>query len=1252
VFLSRSKAHRKQRCSVETLEARLLLNADPLPIVDDLERDFYRPPLVAPSVSVLESGGFVAQILANSGSPPPPTEPGNDYIEFAAFAEATFGAELEPLAYAAFGNDLVFLGTDYLHVSETSAFIGSETNLPADGKVEYREIGGAVSTVDPSSRYHYLHHHYLTGLLADTPYEYRIVAEDERGNVIESAWQTFTTATPNGGTVTYLSGGTITDAYEITSPGYYVLTGDLVADKTAFKISTSNVTLDLDGHTVTYNEVDFQLPGGDANDYSLNSSHGVWSRWVSNINVYNGTINQGAGENDAQENSIGYSPVHFRNIRGGEVAGISASYAGDQLTGINMHDVHRSAGNDILIHHNTVEDQGNIVTNRHQGAHAINGSGTAHHNLVLRARNRGLQMRRSDSAIPGSTYSNEIYVDSYAANSYGIMYYGFEDDMYDGEVWNNRIFGAGHMTTGIAILLDADGFDVHDNFIHLQSTTPTRESPGDTYGPLSRSVGLRTWGYDPCEGTGGPSCLLTPDTLDFHDNFIAINARDGGDGRGLWLYADTLDDSNFVYDNEIQFMLEDTILDPDEDSGAIVVTGPNIQLGQTTLPPYEFTNNSIRSNFVNVMLGHDYGASSGTIFRDNLIEKTGARSDYRTIQIGYSSIDHKDHDFYETTFAGGAGFDQVEWVNTGGADNNFSVGKSRTLEVTVNGIPISGALVTLTNVERNAVSDFVTNGSGQADEELLHYLDTEVGSSGYTYEASLPIGVATFMLSEADYDLNDVVPVTFVSPPPPPPDPQDDIGIYYEGEFILDSNSNGSWEGSDQVAEFRVNDVATWFGGDWDGDGVDDVGFFRHSQFFLDDNGDGVWEDGVDTVHTFGTAGDVPVVGDWDGDGDDDIGIRRGFRFFLDTNGNGTWDGAAVDIVYEFGTYGDSPISGDWNGDGVDQIGVHRDNEFFFDLNGNGVWDGVGVDGHFAFGIVGDLAVIGDWDGDGVDQVGVRRDDQFELDQNGDGVWDPAVDTTLTFGQIGDLPLAGDWDGDGTTSVGVVQGHEHLLDLNGNGVWDGPLIDFLSDRFAHAGSTPLIGDWDGDGLDDVGLHLGYYFYLDLNANDVWDGPAIDGEYAFGTFGDLPVVGDWDGDGIDQIGIHRGYRFFLDLNGSGAWDGGDVIHAFGTVGDTPLIGDWDGDETDNIGVHRGFQWFLDFNGNGVWDGVSLDLLYAFGTYGDDPLTGDWDGSGLDKIGIYRDGIFILDEDGDGLWDPALDSVHTFGPLGRQISGVWT
>jgi hypothetical protein len=53
--------------------------------------------------------------------------------------------------------------------------------------------------------------------------------------------------------------------------------------------------------------------------------------------------------------------------------------------------------------------------------------------------------------------------------------------------------------------------------------------------------------------------------------------------------------------------------------------------------------------------------------------------------------------------------------------------------------------------------------------------------------------------------------------------------------------------------------------GDWNGTGTTKIGVFRNGQWFLDLNGNGAWDGcGTDAcMASFGLAGDLPVVGEW-----------------------------------------------------------------------------------------------------------------------------------------------------------------------------------------------------------------------------------------------------------------------------------------------------------------------------------------------------------------------------------------------------
>ena len=93
------------------------------------------------------------------------------------------------------------------------------------------------------------------------------------------------------------------------------------------------------------------------------------------------------------------------------------------------------------------------------------------------------------------------------------------------------------------------------------------------------------------------------------------------------------------------------------------------------------------------------------------------------------------------------------------------------------------------------------------------------------------------------------------------------------------------------------------------------TGVFREGQWFLDLNGNGIWDGcGTDACYaSFGLPTDVPITGDWTGTGTAKIGVFREGQWFLDLNGNGIWDGCGIDgCVLSFGLASDLPTTGSW----------------------------------------------------------------------------------------------------------------------------------------------------------------------------------------------------------------------------------------------------------------------------------------------------------------------------------------------------
>ena len=143
------------------------------------------------------------------------------------------------------------------------------------------------------------------------------------------------------------------------------------------------------------------------------------------------------------------------------------------------------------------------------------------------------------------------------------------------------------------------------------------------------------------------------------------------------------------------------------------------------------------------------------------------------------------------------------------------------------------------------------------------------------------------------------------------------VGIYRNGSWLWDKNGNGIWEGC------TVDDCGQPFGGypgdvpvagDWTGDGLAKIGIYRQGQWYLDKNGNGAWDGcAIDTCYdSFGGLPiDKPVVGDWTGDGITKVGIYQNGAWYLDKNGNGSWSDREVDLsIQAFGGSGeDIPLA-------------------------------------------------------------------------------------------------------------------------------------------------------------------------------------------------------------------------------------------------------------------------------------------------------------------------------------------------------
>ncbi|KPK48854.1 MAG: hypothetical protein AMK72_05905 [Planctomycetes bacterium SM23_25] len=613
------------------------------------------------------------------------------YDAFNRFCLANFGAEKEPLVHETFGRELkVVPEGSWRHVSENSACIAWETNLPAKSHVEYGEGDAFNLRTRESERFFYLHIHCLTGLETGKTYRYRLVSVDERGGRVVTQETAFTLETKKIPGAIYVPGDMAGPPYRLDRRGAtYVLTADVASDSTAFGIVGRNITLDLNGFTVSYNNaVGAKDPRPASAGEGNQSEHGVTIGYNSTgVRVLNGRIVQGRGAEGLDKTWRGgswFQPVYA--CEGAEIAGLTLDYSGRQVGGIR--------GGVAEIHHNVIVDRGMEVLNRHQGVDAIMATprtARVHHNLVKRCRQRGI-------ASGVEVAKNEIYVDSCATNSFGIFYWGGTDRVCR----DNRIFGTGYLAEGIGLNGPARSIcrniRVHRNFIHMQAVAPLDR--WKEYGKQSGAYGIRIHhSVQDCE---------------FTNNVSIGYARDGGMIRPLWYSPYPAMKNLVIRDNVFKGIAQN---EKSDTWGTIVVCGCDGD--PKDYPVTLFRDNRIISNFCHVRLSEPYGMGINALFVNNTFERVGGRANYRLVHAGYWKFQTTGTRFIDSVFKGDTGYDKVVFEGTG--EREFSVGFTLTVKTA------PGASVTITGKDGREAHKGVAAADGSVRVQLLAYTHTPDG---------------------------------------------------------------------------------------------------------------------------------------------------------------------------------------------------------------------------------------------------------------------------------------------------------------------------------------------------------------------------------------------------------------------------------------------------------------------------------------------------------------------------------------------
>lgn len=587
-------------------------------------------------------------------------------VTFDGFCRQHFSAVREPEVYAACGDDLEIAGGSiWEHVSETSAVVGWKSSLPAKSYIQYGDRAGVHIWVTPiTDRNHFLHLHRLRNLRPNTTYHYQLVTLDEKIRIVRSEERSFTThAAPNTVRIPeYLQG----PPYVLDKPNTtYLLGKDVRADSTAFNIVADGITLDLGGHKVTYNEKEGAPdPGASERLFGSSSTQGPCGVRTADgkkgIRIVNGTIEQGAARSASRPS--GYYPVYLRRPRGAEVAGLNVVYSGSQVSGIIVN----NGDENVKVHHNVIFDKGTELYNRHRGVEAIlfniekpKKTARCHQNLIKRTRHCGIV-----ASAKTEIFANEIYIDSYATNSYGIKYYS-QRGASDISIHHNRIFGTGFHPIGIGSGQLWSEVKVYGNYIQMQGTKQEWRWAGGEGGG-DKDAANRTGIYP----VNGIRMQKPRENVLYYENVVVV--KGSGTGcfmRGLWLVPDSKAGKNVVFrDNRIKAIAQDSLAH----GFAIAASGVGMQAAS---PVVTLINNRIESNVVNVQLADNYGAGGPYLFNGNTFVKSGHDGRYKTVRVGWQGYKRETygHRFEDNRFEGGASFDTASFDGLPGIRCEFSV---------------------------------------------------------------------------------------------------------------------------------------------------------------------------------------------------------------------------------------------------------------------------------------------------------------------------------------------------------------------------------------------------------------------------------------------------------------------------------------------------------------------------------------------------------------------------------------------------
>jgi hypothetical protein len=490
----------------------------------------------------------------------------------------------------------------------TSAVIAWRMQNRATSRVEYgltEACGQSTPTTKPGRVLglpFFTQFHRITGLAPGKTYHYRLVTIGTDGSERKDPVRAFTT-TPQAGAIP-VPGDLKGPPYVLDKDGAtYVLTRDLAVPLAGVEVTASDVTLDFDGHTLTYNDEPYEGPKEWSERAYRGNDFGVKCGGKGRVTLRGGRIVQGRGGSAGTQVGIGCNPVYSRNAPV-TMEGMELVWHGPDISGAFFH-----WGGENRVRFCVFDDRGSEITNRHQAISTIDGNawGDYSWNLVKRTRQQGLM----GAAV---AEANEITIDSCATNAFGIRPSNTAGK--PAQICRNRIFGIGEHPVGIAMF----GVYPRESLVAGNHVEVKCTRSGTEYGYTGSACFRTTWGADNLRVESNTFIAHA----DVYDGKVAKT-------RCVWVglpHFTPKGETEAIRDARGRFERNTikTLGRRGAKAGGICVVCNNES------PNLIFKNNTVDSTWANVLLGDEYGHADGyPKFVGNRFFRIGEDPAYRTV---------------------------------------------------------------------------------------------------------------------------------------------------------------------------------------------------------------------------------------------------------------------------------------------------------------------------------------------------------------------------------------------------------------------------------------------------------------------------------------------------------------------------------------------------------------------------------------------------------------------------------------------